>query len=146
MGADGELKVANYLLAIEGFAMIRWFASDPSGLDARAAEIRAIVRGMETPPLSTLIPVNRHDVDAGYSLWAPRYDRPNPAIEAEEPVFRDLVGTMRPGVALDAACGTGRHAAILSSLGWRVVGIDATNGGARRACARVREGPLHRGR
>jgi ubiquinone/menaquinone biosynthesis C-methylase UbiE len=146
MGADGELKVANYLLAIEGFAMIRWFASDPSGLDARATEIRAIVRGMETPPLSTLIPVNRHDVDAGYSLWAPRYDGPNPAIEAEEPVFRDLVGTVRPGVALDAACGTGRHAAILSSLGWRVIGVDATDAMLERARAKVPEGTFHSGR
>jgi SAM-dependent methyltransferase len=146
MGADGELKVANYLLAIEGFAMIRWFASDPSGLDARAAEIRAIVRGMETPPLSTLIPVNRHDVDAGYSLWAPRYDGPNPAIEAEEPVFRDLVGTMRPGVALDAACGTGRHAAILSSLGWKVIGVDATEAMLERARAKVPEATFHSGR
>ena len=88
MGQDVELKIANYLLAIEGFAMIRRFLFDPEALDARTAEVAAIVRGMEIPPLSTLISVTRHEVNAGYSMWAPRYDGPNPAIETEEPVFR----------------------------------------------------------
>lgn len=146
MGTDGELKVANYLLAIEGFAMIRTFVSEPGGLDAPASEISAIVRGMGTPPLSTLIPVNRYDVDAGYSKWAPRYDGPNPAIEAEEPVFRELVEAIRPGVALDAACGTGRHAAILSSLGWEVIGVDATKAMLERARAKVPSATFHSGR
>jgi ubiquinone/menaquinone biosynthesis C-methylase UbiE len=31
-----------------------------------------------------------------------------------------------PGVALDAACGTGRHAAKLVELGHRVIGVDTT--------------------
>jgi ubiquinone/menaquinone biosynthesis C-methylase UbiE len=133
MGSAGELKVANYLMAIEGLAMIRDLLTDPGALDVRAAEITAIVHGAETPPLSTLIPVHRYDVEAGYSLWAQRYDGPNPAIEAEEPVFRDLVGASAPGVALDAACGTGRHAALLSSMGWEVIGVDATEAMLERA-------------
>ena len=146
MGADGELKVANYLMAVEGFAMIRRLLFDPRALDSRAAEIGAIVRGMETPPLSTLIDVHRHDVDAGYSMWAPRYDGPNPAIETEEPVFRGLVADSRPGVALDAACGTGRHAAILSSLGWKVIGVDATDAMLERARAKVPDATFQSGR
>jgi len=146
MGTVGELKVANYLLAVEGLAMIRDFLADPGALEVRAAEVTAIVRGAESPPLSTLIPVDRYDVEAGYSLWAPRYDGPNPLIEIEEPVFRELVGTSSPGVALDAACGTGRHAGILSSMGWEVIGVDATEAMLERARAKVPAATFHSGR
>ena len=72
MGTAGELKIAHYLLAVEGLAMVRGFLTDPGGLDARAEEVTMIVEGIGTPPLSTRISVDRHDVDAGYSLWAPR--------------------------------------------------------------------------
>jgi SAM-dependent methyltransferase len=137
MARVGELKVANYLIAVEGFAMIRELLDDPGGLESRAAEIAAIVHGIETPPLSTLIPVDRYDVDAGYAVWAERYDGPNPAIETEEPLFREIVGALPPGVALDAACGTGRHAELLSSIGWEVVGVDATAAMLDRARAKV---------
>jgi ubiquinone/menaquinone biosynthesis C-methylase UbiE len=126
--------------------MIRGLFTEPTTLDSRAAEVAAIVRGIETPPLSTLIPVNRHDVDTGYSMWAPRYDGPNPAIAAEEPAFRELVGAARPGLALDAACGTGRHAAILSSLGWQVIGVDATDAMLERARVKLPDATFHSGR
>ncbi len=105
-----------------------------------------IVRAADTPPLSTMIAVIRHDVDAGYSMWAPRYDGPNPAIETEEPVFRELVGASRPGLALDAACGTGRHAALLTAMGWEVVGVDATDAMLERARAKVPTATFHQGR
>jgi ubiquinone/menaquinone biosynthesis C-methylase UbiE len=146
MGTAGELKVANYLMAIEGLAMLRDFLIDPGALDVRAAEIAAIVHGAEHPPLSTLIPVDRYDVDAGYSIWAERYDSPNPAIAAEEPTFRELVARSEPGTALDAACGTGRHAAILAAMGWDVVGVDATHAMLERARAKVPDATFHSGR
>lgn len=146
MARVGELKVANYLMAIEGFAMIRELLDDPGGLESRAAEIAAIVRGIERPPLSMLIPVELYDVDSGYSLWAPRYDGPNPAIDTEEPVFREIAGTLRAGVALDAACGTGRHAQILSSQGWEVIGVDATDAMLDRARAKVPGATFRAGR
>jgi SAM-dependent methyltransferase len=52
------------------------------------------------------------------------------------------------GTALDAACGTGRHAALLASLGHRVIGVDVSPDMLARARARVpdgdfREGDLH---
>ncbi len=146
MGNAGDLKVANYLLAIEGFAMVRQLFSEPGRLDARASEVSAIVRGSGTPPLSSLISIDRYDVDAGYAIWAERYDGPNPAIETEEPVFRELVARSGPGVALDAACGTGRHAAILASMGWDVIGVDATDAMLERARAKVPAAAFHSGR
>lgn len=54
--------------------MIRRFLVDPAGLAARAHEVAAIVRGADRPPLSTLIPVDRYEIEAGYPRWAPRYD------------------------------------------------------------------------
>ena len=147
MSMVGGLKVANYLMAVEGFAMMRNLLADPDGLEFRGAEIAAIVRGVERPPLSTLIPVDVYDVDAGYSQWAPRYDEPNnPAIDTEEPVFRQLAGGLSPGVALDAACGTGRHAQILSSMGWDVVAVDATDAMLERARVKVPGATFRSGR
>ena len=40
--------------------------------------------------------------------------------------MRELIAGYPAGRALDAACGTGRHAEFLSSLGHEVTGVDAT--------------------
>ena len=45
---------------------------------------------------------------------------------AEEPVVRGLLAQYPVGVALDAACGTGRHAEYLGSIGHEVIGVDVT--------------------
>lgn len=64
----------------------------------------------------------------GYAAWAAGYDaHENPLIAVEEPVVRDLARAVAPARALDAACGTGRHAAFLASLGHDVVGVDASS-------------------
>ena len=98
MATNGELKVANYLMAVEGLAMIRRIVTDPGALEPRANEIAMIIRAVDQPPLSTMIDIIRHEVDPGYSMWAPRYDGPNPAIETEEPVFTELVRGIASGV------------------------------------------------
>lgn len=62
--------------------------------------------------------MQREDWDRRYSeqglLWSAE---PNRFLVAE-------VGDLRPGRALDLACGEGRNALWLASLGWRVTGVD----------------------
>jgi ubiquinone/menaquinone biosynthesis C-methylase UbiE len=102
--------------------------TNPSAIRDRVEEVRGIVDKFDEFPNSLAIPVIEHDVEDGYTAWAPRYDRPgNPAILGEEPVVHGLLAEIPPGVALDAACGTGRHAAKLAELGHQVIGVDATD-------------------
>jgi ubiquinone/menaquinone biosynthesis C-methylase UbiE len=58
-------------------------------------------------------------------------------VALEEPVVWSLVDALPPGRALDAACGTGRHAARLVELGWDVLGIDITPEMLSRAAAAI---------
>ena len=51
----------------------------------------------------------------------------NPVLIAEEPAVRSLLDPYPMGTALDAACGTGRHAEYLASLGHQVTSIDSTS-------------------
>jgi len=116
-----------YLLGLEGIALLRAFAGqyDREFTLARIADIRALLDaaaelgdGVEEAPMS---------MREGYAQWAPWYDEPgNELLEIEEPVVREILDALPVGVALDAACGTGRHGAYLASLGHRVIGVDAT--------------------
>ena len=116
-----------YLLGLEGAALMRAFNGeyDREFTFARIAEIRALLDaaarigdGVETPLVSTI---------EGYAAWAADYDQPgNRLIDLEQPVVRRLLDDLPPGTALDAACGTGRHAAYLASLGHVVIGVDSS--------------------
>ena len=117
------LKLGEYLLAIQGLAMARNYTSQPSAARRRVEEIRRIMADL---PNSPEIPLIEYEVPEGYARWAERYDGPNPAIAREEPIVHGLLAGLPPGRALDAACGTGRHAAKLHELGHQVVGVDAT--------------------
>jgi 2-polyprenyl-3-methyl-5-hydroxy-6-metoxy-1,4-benzoquinol methylase len=52
----------------------------------------------------------------------------------------DVVAHRPPGVALDAGCGTGRHAIWLAQQGWTVVGVDGVEKALREARARAGAG------
>ena len=128
MSDDTEASVVGeYFLAVEGFAMIRNCLTTPSAAKPRVDEIRRIVADLDEFPYSLAIPLTEHGVEDGHTRWAPRYDGPNPAIEIEQPIVHRMIDGARPGVALDAACGTGRHAAKLAELGHRVIGVDTTD-------------------
>ena len=113
-------------VAVEGMAMMRsWPASDDL-VRARLDEARRLLARSDEPALASPVPVHVYDVAAGYERWAPVYDGPNPAIELEERVVHEILRRAPVGRALDAGCGTGRHAAFLADLGHTVVGLDAT--------------------
>jgi ubiquinone/menaquinone biosynthesis C-methylase UbiE len=62
----------------------------------------------------------------GYDVWAEYYDGPNDLIDLEEPIIRPIIDRLPIGLALDAACGTGRHAAYLEAKGHSVIGVDGS--------------------
>jgi SAM-dependent methyltransferase len=67
------------------------------------------------------------DPRSGFGVWAASYDEPgNPIVALEQPAVRALIDRLAPRRALDAACGTGRHAARLKALGHQVEGFDLT--------------------
>jgi ubiquinone/menaquinone biosynthesis C-methylase UbiE len=132
------LTAGHYFLAVEGVAIARRFTSEPEALGQRAAEIGHIVGAMDEFPQSLEVPLTEYGVEAGYTRWAPVYDGPNPAIACESPIVDQLLDELPgPGRALDAACGTGRHAATLADRGWDVVGIDTTPAMLDQARAKV---------
>jgi SAM-dependent methyltransferase len=43
-----------------------------------------------------------------------------------ERIVLDAMDLLSPGIALDVACGTGRHARVLAARGWRVTAVDSS--------------------
>jgi ubiquinone/menaquinone biosynthesis C-methylase UbiE len=113
-----------YLLGLEGAALLRAFNGeyDRDFTEARFAEIRALLGEADQLGDGTVVrPVTAAE---GYDAWACRYDEPNDLIDMEQPAVRGILDGLPVGTALDAACGTGRHAAYLASLGHVVIGVD----------------------
>jgi len=133
-----------YLLGLEGIALLRAFAGeyDHKFTEARLAETRALLdsaqqlgNGAAANPIPTM---------DGYRDWAKFYDLPgNQLIDLEQPIVWEILDGLLPGVALDAACGTGRHAAYLASLGHRVIGVDSSTDMLARARVKIPDGEFH---
>ncbi len=133
-----QARFGDFILGLQGLAILRSWMLDLATVNARAQKILEISRNYEKAPWSAPIVVGERSVTAGYSERAASYDTDrNPIILAEEPVVHGLLGQYPLGAALDAACGTGRHSAYLASLGHRVTGIDATAEMLEIARARV---------
>jgi ubiquinone/menaquinone biosynthesis C-methylase UbiE len=133
-----------YLLGLEGIALLRAFSGvyDRDFTIARLREIQALLdagdelgEGVEVRPMTTR---------EGYDRWAASYDEPgNQLLDIEQPIVREILDGLPVGVALDAACGTGRHTAYLASLGHTVIGVDSSPEMLARAREKVPEGEFH---
>jgi ubiquinone/menaquinone biosynthesis C-methylase UbiE len=125
------------LLGLEGIALLRAFAGeyDRDFTMARFAEIRTRLDSVEDLGGAA---VDAIPTTEGYGSWAEFYDEPgNQLIELEQPIVREILDGLPAGVALDAACGTGRHSAYLASRGHTVMGVDSSPAMLERARAKV---------
>jgi SAM-dependent methyltransferase len=118
-----------YLAGLEGVALLRaeveGDSRDSEFVGARLNELAEILAARDGPLLDAEQPeVVQIDTVDGYSIWAGNYDGWNPLIEIEEPPIRRLIDSLPIGEVLDAATGTGRHAAYLAAGGHRVIGVD----------------------
>lgn len=130
-----------YLLGLEGVALMKAFAGefDRDFTHSRITEIRELLDhadelgdGTDVRPLSPA---------QGYDGWAPGYDNPDNGFFAmDEEVLLPILQNIPAGVAMDAACGTGRYAAHLAALGHQVHGFDVSPGMLRIARHKVPEG------
>lgn len=116
----------SFVLGVIGSALLRHWHQGGDDQGDRLAELFAAARlldGRGGGGLPQEVPLRE-----GYAEWAPTYDGPNAMIEMEQSVVHSLLApSLRPGaVVLDAACGTGRHAAWLEAQGCRTLGIDLT--------------------
>ena len=85
--------------------------------EARIDEVRRIVGADDEATYGLGTDVPELDARSGYARWAATYDRPgNPLISVEQPAVWGLIDALPAGRTLDAACGTGRHAAHLAEL------------------------------
>lgn len=117
----------DFVLGLQGLAILRSWMTDPTTVKARSKEIVEMVGRLEEAPWSESIIGVEQTVTSGYGESATTYDDvDNPLILAEEAVVHGLFEKHPAGKALDAACGTGRHAERLVELGHEVMGIDAT--------------------
>ena len=119
-------RAGQYFVGVAGMAMMRRILARPSEGLPRLDDIRQVLDGFDEFPNNIVVEVIEHDLDSGYERWATTYDGRNPLIEAEEHVVRPMLDALPPGRALDAACGTGRHAGYLAGLGHDTIGVDAS--------------------
>jgi SAM-dependent methyltransferase len=143
-----DFREGHYILGIEGLALLRAGARrNYEGVAARVEEIKEIAARLDERPYSERRDLPEVGVDAGYAEWAVDYDEPgNDTIALEEPLVRGLLEKLPQGPVLDAACGTGRHAAYLAECGReRVIGVDASEAMLARAQEKVPSADLRCG-
>lgn len=132
-----------YLLGLEGVALLRAFTGigdhDRDFVQARIAEIRRVLANESLADVAVAVEVDRIDTVTGYRHWSATYDGPNSAF-TDEQLVRPIIDSLPLGVALDAACGTGRYAQFLAERGHQVIGVDGSPEMLARARARVPEG------
>jgi SAM-dependent methyltransferase len=129
-----NVSLRELLAGVEGLALLRnLYDGDDADAARRLAELREL---LDEPSLGVAEPTPEMGAAAGYAIWSDSYDEPgNPIVAIEERVVGELLAALAPARALDAACGTGRHARQLVARGHTVSGIDLTP--EMLECARV---------
>jgi SAM-dependent methyltransferase len=131
-----HVRLRELLVGIEGLALLRrLYDGADDDADRRLTEVRRL---LDDESFSAGELTREADPRVGYSAWSERYDEPgNPIVGLEEPVVWSILEALPPGRALDAACGTGRHAGRLVALGHEVIGADLTRAMLRHAADNV---------
>ncbi|MER8041656.1 class I SAM-dependent methyltransferase [Streptomyces sp. NPDC094032] len=144
---SGEFRVRELVLGIEGLALLRHaLDGDEKFLRARVEDIRRFVSDDERLPDGGA-EVSELDASAGYASWSAVYDSlPSSYIEVEEPEVHAILDSLPTGVALDAACGTGRQTEALVARGHRVIGVDQSPEMLAKARERAPEAEFRVGR
>jgi ubiquinone/menaquinone biosynthesis C-methylase UbiE len=125
-----------YLVGLEGIALLRAWAGDfdEAFVHERLAEVRRLLDDEALSGAGAGVWVRRGDTETAYRQWADGYDAQMRYEEefgggmfaGAEIVIREILDARPAGVALDAACGTGRVAQYLHARGHHVVGIDSS--------------------
>ena len=138
------MRIRELLVGVEGLALLRHlYDGTDDAADRRIAEVRRV---LDDDALLAGEPIREADPQAGYRAWSESYDEPgNPIIALEQPAVWSLLESLEPGCALDAACGTGRHAAHLVALGHEVLGVDLTPEMIERAATNVPDAQFREG-
>ena len=76
---------------------------------------------------------------ANTAKWDLRYLHGEHTIKEPSPPLRKAIKNLKPGRALDIACGVGRHAIFLAELGWHVTAVDSSGVGIEILQQRARE-------
>jgi ubiquinone/menaquinone biosynthesis C-methylase UbiE len=120
----GDITEQHCAVGTLGLALLRGWYVDGDANERLAVAIRTLLDEPGTPlnpaPAGML---------AGYAAWSTRYDGDNPMIETEEAVVLPVLDELAaPGVrALDAGCGTGRHASHLAARGCVTIACDQSS-------------------
>ena len=76
---------------------------------------------------------------ANITEWDQRYLRGGHTTKKPSPLLRTAIKSLKPGRALDIACGVGRHAIFLAEHGWHVTAVDSSRAGIEILQQRARE-------
>ncbi len=71
--------------------------------------------------------------------WAKRQREGELANDRPHPLVGQFAAQLKPGRALDVACGTGRNALYLAELGWQVTAVDSSKVAIEILTERARE-------
>jgi SAM-dependent methyltransferase len=130
-------------LALAGLALARnWLSGEPATVERVLEEVRRLA----AEPPGDWFDAPLRSVGDGYREWSETYDAPgNWLVDLDGDAVHAILAQLPAGDALDAACGTGRHAEVLHRHGHRVVGVDASPELLAQARRRLPDVDLRRG-